>query len=160
DAFHYSIQFTGGLANANLQDLGAANVALTGTSPSVTATKIRDGAGNEVQTVTLGGTSGGTFSPLFGGAAIPTNNEVQLLTFVAATVNAATFTLGMNVTSGGTITTAAITYSTTAATTVTNIQNALNTTFGAGLFTVASIDVLNYVIAATGGFANANLPQF
>ena len=42
-------------AGVNVSDFGAANVALTGPSPSVAATKLRDGAGNESQTVTLGG---------------------------------------------------------------------------------------------------------
>ena len=122
-------------------------------SPAVgSLTGVRDGSGNELQTLTLGGTSGGTFSVLFNGLAPVTTSEIQLLTFASGTANGGTFTLSLN----GQVT-AAITYSTTPATTVTNIQNALNTTFTAGLFTVtafAANDLLNYVITATGGLAN------
>ena len=56
DAFHYSIQFTGLLANADLQDLTVANIWLTATV-DINVTKIRDGAGSEVQPITLGGPS-------------------------------------------------------------------------------------------------------
>ena len=61
------------------------------------------------------------------------------------------------------VTTANITYTTTASTTVTNIQNALNAAFGANLFAVSAFnaaDNLNYVIAGNAGLANTNLPQF
>src|SRR5262249_25509457 len=108
DAFHYSIVFVGTLANANLRDLTASDITLIGVTPSVAMTKIRDGVGNEVQTITLGGTSGGTLAPLFNGAAPTVTTETQLLTFLPSTTTLAangTFTLTL-----GGVTTAAITY--------------------------------------------------
>ena len=114
------------------------------------------GRQSEVQSLTLGGTSGGTFSPLFAGmgAALGTS-EIQLLTFPATIADGTSFNLALaGVTASG------ITYSTTAATTVANIQAALDSTFGAGLFTVSSFNAVNYLITAAGGLANANLPQF
>ena len=68
DVFHYLIVLGGTLANANVRDLDAVDVTLTGTTHTVVIRKIQDGAGNEVHTITLGGTSGGTVAPLFNGA--------------------------------------------------------------------------------------------
>src|SRR6185312_11929024 len=58
---------SGGLANANLAQVTTNSASLTG--GTVTPSTARDGAGNELQTLTLGGTSGGTFTVSFGGVA-------------------------------------------------------------------------------------------
>src|SRR5262249_4742173 len=73
----YTITFAGGLASANLAQITVTSSLTGGT---VTPSTVRDGIGNEVQTITLGGTSGGTFTVSFGG--------------VAATSGALTFTTG------------------------------------------------------------------
>ena len=94
--------------------------------------------------------------------------EVQLLTFPANAVNGSTFQLSLPIgTAGATVTTAPITYSSTAATTATNIQNALQAAAGTGgvfpgSFTVTSVDAaaLNYQIVFGGTMANAGLPAF
>ena len=67
------------------------------------------------------------------------SSEIQLLTFPAGTADNANFTLSLFG-----LTTAAIAYRTTAATTVTNIQAALATILPHATFTVTSLDALNY----------------
>src|SRR5262249_5593454 len=62
----YTITFAGGLANANLAQVTTTS-SLTGTSPTVTPSTVNNGSGNEVQTLTVGGTSAGTFTPVFNG---------------------------------------------------------------------------------------------
>src|SRR5439155_8512259 len=132
------------LANANVPQF---TTTVTGGTTATPAT-VNDGLGNEVQTFTLGGTSGGSFSPLFAGVA-PVGlgtSEVQLLALPGTIANGNTFTLTL----AGQVT-GAITYNTTPATTAANIQSALNTTYGVGLFTVspyATTNLLNFVITA------------
>ena len=62
----YTITYQGTLANANLPRLTATS-SLTGTGATITATTVADGIGREAQTLTLGGTSGGTFTVSFNG---------------------------------------------------------------------------------------------
>jgi hypothetical protein len=49
----YRILFTGSLANANLEQLQPASIALSGTAPTVASSTLMQGAGNEVQKVTI-----------------------------------------------------------------------------------------------------------
>lgn len=159
DAFHYSILLTGALASANVRDLLAADVTLTGVFPTVTTRKLQDGAGNEVQTITPGGSSGGTVAPLFNGAGpVGFNTEVQLLSFPPTVPNGGLFTLTLNG-----VTTGNIAYNTASGTTAGSIKAALDAAYGVNLFTVTTLtaaDNLNYVITAANGLANANLPPF
>ncbi|HND53596.1 MAG TPA: autotransporter-associated beta strand repeat-containing protein, partial [Pirellulaceae bacterium] len=69
DARNFVIAFAANLSGVNLPDLSASNASLTGTSAGVAAQKLRDGAGNEVQRITLGGTSGGTVQVSYDGVA-------------------------------------------------------------------------------------------
>src|SRR5439155_20278552 len=67
----YLLVFTGALANANVPQVTVTS-SLTGPAPqgaTVIAATSGIGVGNEVQSLTLGGTSGGTFTPSFAGTA-------------------------------------------------------------------------------------------
>src|SRR5262249_29156214 len=62
---NYVITATGGLANTNLPQFTTAGV--TGTPAVGSVTTIRDGTGNEMQTLTFGGAASGTLIPAFNG---------------------------------------------------------------------------------------------
>src|SRR5579885_1228264 len=95
----------------------------------------------------IGGTNPPT-APSLGNAYAPVPNAVVNLYFDASTTGG-TFGLVVN-----NQVSAAITYSTTAATTVANIQNALNTLLGSGNVTVASVSALWYTLTFSGAYAN------
>ena len=60
----YSITYTGNLATANLPPLTATNPSAGGT---LTVSSVQSGTGNEVQTLALGGTAGGTVTLSYDG---------------------------------------------------------------------------------------------
>src|SRR5581483_11456273 len=62
----YTVTFTGNLANTNVQLL-AATSSLTGTTPRVTTYVRGDGAGNEGETLALGGAAGDTVTLSYNG---------------------------------------------------------------------------------------------
>ena len=64
----FTITFASGLANANLQQITTTSLAHGRFGDPV---YIRDGVGDEVETLTLGGTSTGTFSPSHSAASPP-----------------------------------------------------------------------------------------
>src|SRR5262249_28774600 len=79
----FDITFTGGLANGNMPQITTTNT-LTGTSPTLNASTVREGAGNTVETIALGGTASGTFTPSYSGtaasSALTVTDEVQTMT--------------------------------------------------------------------------------
>ena len=150
----YSVTYQGSLANSNLQPLAAAAGLLTGTSPSLVPSTLINGSGREVQTLTLAGTSGGSFALQYNGVGASNTNEVQRLTIPTGTADNTLFTLSLFGQA-----TAPITYSTTAATTAAAIQSALNTTFGTASLNVVAVNALNFTVTAGGALANTNLPS-
>src|SRR5439155_19291530 len=63
DGGPFRIEFTAALGNANVPQITVA----TGGGTTATPLTLYDGSGNAVQTLTVGGTSGGSFTPQFAG---------------------------------------------------------------------------------------------
>ncbi|MCY2989590.1 MAG: Ig-like domain-containing protein, partial [Planctomycetota bacterium] len=82
----YTITFQGTLTDANLPQLTASSSTtkpLTGAAPSVATSTLAEGRGNAVQTLTLGGTNGGTITLSYQGVS---GSAATALTYTAAPV--------------------------------------------------------------------------
>jgi len=92
----YTITFTGNLAKADLDEITTDPALLTGTSPDVTPFTIVEGAGNEVQTLDVSGTTG-DFTLSYAGtsaAAIDTATYPDYATLAATDVEGNLDTIG------------------------------------------------------------------
>ncbi|MCC2638882.1 MAG: hypothetical protein K0Q68_2601, partial [Moraxellaceae bacterium] len=134
---------------------GVVSVATTGSNDVFTLTYNSAGAQATVASADLGGITAG--APTFGAAVTtagttvsPASAEIQQVAFTNATGGTFTLTLGD-------LTTAAITYSATDATLLTNIQSALDTLLGAGTVTVSDSGASTFDITWA---ANGYHPQF